>query len=48
METIVIGLFFVVVVGLRVWATRAYSEFYDALPDADQKAILRRAMQSGI
>lgn len=47
MEAILIGLVFVVVIGMRVWAARAYSEFYDALPESEQKAMMRRAMLSG-
>lgn len=47
MEAIVMGLVFAVVLGMRVWAAKAYSEFYDALPEGEQKALVRRAMSSG-
>lgn len=47
MEAILVGLVFVVVVALRVWAARAYKDFYDELPDDRQKALVRRAMLSG-
>lgn len=48
METILICSFFASAIGLRLWAAKAYANFYDQLPDAEQKAIVRRAMQSGM
>ena len=47
MDAIVMGLVFSVVVGLRFWAGKTFNEFYAELPDAEQKAMIRRAMQSG-
>lgn len=45
MEAILVGLFFVVALGLNVWAAKSYATFYDGLTDEQQRAIIRRAMQ---
>ena len=47
METILICSFLAGAIGLRLWASEAYADFYDQLPDAEQKSRFRRAMQSG-
>ncbi len=47
MEAILVGLFFAVALGLRVWAAKSYTEFYNELSDDEQRALVRRAMQSG-
>lgn len=47
MEAILVGLFFAVALGLRVWAANSYAEFYNGLSDEKQRAMVRRAMQSG-
>lgn len=47
METILICSFLAGVIGLRLWASKAYADFYDQLPDAQKKSMFNRAMQSG-
>lgn len=47
MTTIILGLVFVVAIGMRVWASKAYADYFDALPSEEQKTLLRRAMMSG-
>lgn len=47
MEVVLIGLVFAGALGLRFWAAKEYMAFYDAMPEDEQKAMVRRAMASG-
>ena len=48
MKVTVVYLFLLSALGLRLWAAKAYADFYDRLPEAEQKAILQHAMQNVI
>ena len=47
MTTTILILIFLAAIGMRIWAAKAYADYFDALPNDEQKARIRRAMMSG-